>query len=475
MARSQLIVGMEITLEEARVVALQQGGTRTSVLGAESFPWNGSEPRQIAREVKEYLRQFGGKAMVRCCTSMPTNFVRLIELPAVDEATLEHMVRYELERQIAIPIEEVITDHCVLGTGVNGMAHVLVGGVRRDTFESVRQLIESVASRQCTCTLTALAEAGFAFRKPEVDSAATAVAVVDVRASQAMITVYDGADEFFTRTTGPVAAERLVTEIRRTLSGYHAAFNGSRIGKCLLAGEGAAGVAEDMKTMTNPSVELSDPWAHFQSPPTTPPEPHRFFAATAAAVGSGDTGLRINLLREGRTASLTSQRRSGWLMAIALFVLIALAGGVWSFKNRMALGKSELARIESQVHRLQRSLPTADAKPAASPDTQTIEGLAREARRSSFTWLEVLRTLSADLPAKVWLTELNCEEDREVVVNGSASSADDIAKTVSVLEKAGQFSDVRLVYSRRAESEDRKGFDFQVSCSLQTGRRKEPR
>ncbi|MBI3922215.1 MAG: PilN domain-containing protein [Armatimonadetes bacterium] len=515
MARNQVTVGVEITPEEIRAVALRRDNGAAEVLDVACFPAEGPEPERTVRALRGFLKQAAsrtglaaGKLKVNFCLSFPSTATRIVKLPHAEPETLRQMLQYELQRHVPFPTHDLQTDFCQLTeqksavgeTGEEKMAPVLVAMVRKEDFEAARPYIESVDGGRASCTVGSLAAADLASRWWPQKSGnggsddGSPVSILNADTNQATLTVYDGGGTFLTRTVEPTSPKQLVAEARRTLMGYRSSTKDRSLQGCVVIGRKAQEVLKEMnggllgpEGTVLPTV-LADPWRDMPvslghratstvrsgSSRVSIDDPERYFVATAAALQTEGVGLSVNLLRSQQTSRRLRQGRRSWVF-LGILLLGSLAWAGWrTYDRHLGLNRDRLHGLEAQVDRLRQTLPDKKGSQPLLNDTRQIEALARDARRSSYLWLETLRRLSLKLPKNVWFTEMVGETDKEVTVNGLAPASEDIAATLRTFEDLGLFSEVRLVNSRSTtavvsaggKSEGQQRFEFQIACTM---------
>jgi len=198
-----------------------------------------------------------------------------------------------------------------------------------------------------------------------------------------------------------------------------------------------------------------------------------FFGAVAAALQDTTARFSVNLFKQRDARRRLRQRKAG-TVALGL-LLFSCVGTLAFFFSRGAIERkeNELQQLTAQVHALHASMAKRSEKDEEDIPAQLVASLATQARRSSFAYLETLRTLSRELPEKVWLTGLegrgeNSSEERLVQINlkGLAKSNDLIGKTIEALAASQTFTEVELVSTRAAKIGDREVFEFELRCVL---------
>ncbi|MBI5236121.1 MAG: PilN domain-containing protein [Deltaproteobacteria bacterium] len=87
------------------------------------------------------------------------------------------------------------------------------------------------------------------------------------------------------------------------------------------------------------------------------------------------------------------------------------------------------------------------------------------------SWAALLKRMSRDIPANVWLKSLSTSDASEaggkkIRFTGSAASNKGVSDLVFTLENAGYFHDVQLVYAQKREGSKDSLYDFEVIADV---------
>ena len=70
-------------------------------------------------------------------------FTRFVKLPPVEQGKLLQIIQYEAQQNVPFPVEEVIWDYQVIGTGPGGELEVVLLAIKSDIIEELNGVIES--------------------------------------------------------------------------------------------------------------------------------------------------------------------------------------------------------------------------------------------------------------------------------------------------------------------------------------------
>jgi len=474
MAKSHTIAGIEVTPDQLRVAVVQPSREGVAVLATRCYEVKDGAYNQRAAEICEFLARHSRPAVLHFSLSLPAAMVRVIELPSADEATLDQMVGFEIERHVPLRATEMQRDYCVLSPSDEGMCRLLVVVVPTEVMQRVQQLRDEICIhgrfvKRATCSLTSLAEVNAAcdgIRREEK------IGVIDARLAQAEITLTDQRRHFVKRTLIGVDEDRLLAEFRRAQVAFESMCETKGLDRVCVGGDRAEEIASALVKSGIPCTLFTSEgvFAEVENGRwvATP-----FFGAVAAALQDTTARFSVNLFKQRDARRRLRQRKAG-TVALGL-LLFSCVGTLAFFFSRGAIERkeNELQQLTAQVHALHASMAKRSEKDEEDIPAQLVASLATQARRSSFAYLETLRTLSRELPEKVWLTGLegrgeNSSEERLVQINlkGLAKSNDLIGKTIEALAASQTFTEVELVSTRAAKIGDREVFEFELRCVL---------
>ncbi len=346
--------------------------------------------------------------------------LRDLELPAGTPAELASMVRFQVEREVPLPLEELRYSFVEAGRS-GGKVRVQVAAARRELLDPALAALEGAGFKVAGAVVSS-----YGLLALERDLS-TPSALVEVSAGEAEILVADGGRMEMSRTAalpeGPVG-EILAEEIERTLRAWAAKSPGRDVARILLAGEGAEAEA------------LAGSLGERLSRKVTASGPGDLETSTAAGVclgllrGAAIPDL-LNPPSMKKRFSPTKVHRIGALAgAIALLLLI------WSqvalADQRTALGRKrlELKELEPRAAEVLR--------------TRRQAALAQQWYRDRNVWLGTLQALRKSVDSQnLWITGATLEHDGNVRLQGKARDDRHVTALVTALEKSGQFTKLK--------------------------------
>jgi hypothetical protein len=257
-------------------------------------------------------------------------------------------------------------------------------------------------------------------------------------------------------------ADRITRELRPWLIGNE------ELQQIILLGNVTADTREALRQTTRLTVTEGDPRTTVRDPHGLLAELDGSPAAFATAIGLAQAALsrrqELNLLPRQIQEASHQQRKLAWasvglLAAILLLTPLAITG-----QNTLQTRQAELARVQKQMHDARQTRGTAPG-PAVMAAQQTVASLQKSESRP----LEILRALSAELPAGIGLTNFSYERGKAVVLQGRADSNIVLAEAMTVINRQTMFAGAILNYSNLVKSATEHGYDFQITCTLPPG------
>jgi len=191
-------------------------------------------------------------------------------------------------------------------------------------------------------------------------------------------------------------------------------------------------------------------------------------AAFAAAIGLAKMALHqqagINLLPQQFKTAARQQRQLAWIYSILLCALLLLAPVAYNTNHTLQAKQADLAKLNHKVQRARQHNGT-PLHPAMEAAQQILLALYEPAGRP----LELLRLLSAQLPAGITLTDFTYDREKTAVLHGRADSNAVLAEAASIITSTKVFDDVMLNFSSLVKEKGQQGYDFQITCTLPAG------
>ena len=367
--------------------------------------------------------------------------LREMELPAGTPDELVAMVRFQVEREMPLPLDQVRYSYVETGRA-EGKVRVQVAAVPREVLDPAVTAVEAAGMKVSGAYVSSFGLMSL-YGKPE------AAALVEVSGGEAEILVTSGGRVELSRTA-PLeegfSPQDVAQEIQRTLLSYSSRASGQEIGKIVLAGEGqdASDLASAVGKLLQRDVAAQGPGS--------------LQTATAA-------GVCVGLLRGAsmpdllhppvvvRKFKLTRNHR---IAALAAGVVIMLF--VWSQIHI----SSKRAVLETKKQDL------AKLQPRAAALTRMIEQTQKGDQwfRTRNVWLDILFAIRQNVNTRnVWIVSASFEDPGVIRLQGKAKDRVHVTDFVTALGKTKKFGDISIDRSDPSPSDkaDYK-MDFTISA-----------
>lgn len=180
-----------------------------------------------------------------------------------------------------------------------------------------------------------------------------------------------------------------------------------------------------------------------------------------------------DILRQTRLAGY----KTGLRASAALYVIIIAIIYINQRRSLDAKLAEEFSLVKQRDGLVAMSLQYADLSRRFA-DIQKAEGDIKERISVSgdltlkrISWAALLKRMSRDIPANVWLKSLSTSDAQDVGGKrirfiGFAASNKGVSDLVFALENAGYFHDVQLVYAQKREGNTSSLYDFEVTADV---------
>lgn len=344
--------------------------------------------------------------------------LRDIEVPAGSPDELVAMVRFQVEREMPVPLDEVRYSYIETGRS-GGKVRIQVVAVPREILDPAVSAVEAAGIKVAGVYVSS-------YGLLSLYGGTEPATLVEVASGEAEILVTDHGHLEFSRTAAleeGIPSDQIAQEIRRTLLSYGARGGSREPSRILLAGEGpeAAALAEAVGRALERSVTLLGPGS----------------LETASAVGICAGLLRGAKLPDllhppvaVRKFTLTRKHRVAALAGLVVVLLFSWSQAALSSK------RAEFDRKRKQLE---------DLKPRATAlmRTQAQTQLANQWFRTRNCWIDVLSALRANVNTNsLWILNASFEDPGLIRLQGKARDDSTVTDFVTSLKKTGKFGTI---------------------------------
>jgi Tfp pilus assembly PilM family ATPase/Tfp pilus assembly protein PilN len=368
--------------------------------------------------------------------------LRDLELPAGSPDELVSMVRFQVEREMPLPLEQIHYSYIETGRA-GGKVQIQVVAVPRDVLDPAIAAMEGAGVKISSVYISTF---GLLSLYPVGEPAA----LVEVAGGEMEILIIDAGRMVFSRTAPLVEgleAERVAEEVERTLLSYAAKAPGKEIRKVILAGEGPAAteVAQALRARLSREVVQVGPGDLETA------------AAAGICLGVSQGRAMPDLLNPPvalRRYRPTRMHRVGALAAIIVLLLFA-----WS----------QAALSEKRDLLAQRTKTLGELQPKAARVTQKEQWTAQAQQwyRDRNLWVDVLKALKQNINRDyLWIVSSTFEETGLVRLQGKSKDDKHVYDLVAALEKTALFQSVKNEKTTTSSDKSEYKYDFILTAHL---------
>jgi Tfp pilus assembly protein PilN len=381
----------------------------------------------------------GGKAVL--VVPRGQAILRDLELPEGTPDELVSMVRFQVEREMPLPADQV--RYSFLETSrAGGRVRVQVAAVPREVLDPAVTSLEAAGVKVSGAYVST-------FGLLALHRDAEAAALVEVGGGEAEILVADAGRVEFSRTASlgeATSDEDLAEEVRRSLLAYAAKAPGREIRRVVLAGEGEAAsrLAEAIRSRLDREVALAGPGDLDTAP-------------LLGLCGSLLGGRSLpDLLHPPAAQRRFRPTRNHRIAALAVGVVLAIL--LWS--------QVALADKRSELDRKRRELDALAPRVSAASRAQEQAKLGGQWLRDREVGIDLLAAMrAAAQPANLWIASAVTDDTGEVRLQGKARDDRHVTDFVTALQKTGRFGEVQIGTINPAEKGEYRQ-DFTVRARL---------
>jgi hypothetical protein len=368
--------------------------------------------------------------------------LRDLELPAGTPDELVSMVRFQVEREMPLPIDQVRYSY-VETERRDGKVRVQVAAVPRELIDPAVTAVEAAGMKVAGAYVSSFGLlALYGNDEP--------AALVEVSGGEAEIMIASGGRMELSRTVpleDGCSPQDIAQEIRRTLLSWSAKSAGLEVGQIVLAGEGpeASELASAIGKVLGREIVLAGPG--------------NLETATSAGVCAGllRGTLMPDLLHPPAVVRKFQLTRNHRIIGLAAGILILLFA--WS-QAAISSKRTELDKKRQQLDALR---PRASALTRTSDQTK----LADQWYRTRACWIDILSALRQNVnTSTVWIVSASFEDPGVIRLQGKAKDDANVTDLVKALTKTGKFGLIsidRIDSSKGASTEYYKK-DFTVNA-----------
>ncbi len=410
--------------------------------------------------VRKAIAACGG-ADVKVVLVVPRSMaiLREFDVPAGSPEELLQMVRFQIEKELPLPMEQVRYSY-VESAGPNGKVHISAAAVPVAQFDA---LTKALADAGCKAVGAYVSSFGLANLFPRDATLEGGSALVGLADGGAEILILDATGALVLSRSIPlkeVSPAGLAAEVNRTILSWTGRGEGRVVKRVLLAGEGpqvdqlAAGLKEHLKETVDRIVLNGN--VTRKADVTVGPDTA---AAAGVCVGALQGKHSMPDILHTPVVKRVFRLKKAHRIAI-LSTAIAVTLLAWS---RMALSdrQTELASLRTEIKKL-------DPEAQEVLATQQRTRLAGQWMSDRYAWIDTMSALAAKIdPKKIWLTGLVVDDTGFMRMQGKTTDDDLVGPFVKLLQRESDvFKKVETEYTKPSSDKSAYKFDFAIKIQL---------
>ncbi len=218
--------GIDLSDLSIKIINLQKNGGNFKLASfkREEIPEGLIEEGEIKKEeelieiIKKAVEGVNGKPLKTkyCVASLPEteSYIRMLQIPLMEEKEVAEAIKWELEANIPLSIEEIYYDwQLIETTGTEKQLNVLVGVLPKKTVDPYLNVLKKAGLKPCIFEIESAATARALIKNGQ---SAEPVAVIDVGAKRTSFFIFCGQTIFFTASI-PISNKSFVETLSKSL------------------------------------------------------------------------------------------------------------------------------------------------------------------------------------------------------------------------------------------------------------------
>lgn len=434
------VAAVQFDGDEVRLALVKTGSKVPRVLEAHSARAQFEEPEQrqdaMVGAVKELAAALKTKPTVYVlCLSSAHSIVRTITIPFKGVRRVAPAVPFELERYLAIPIEDLVVDHTPI-LEVDGQTEVLAVGVRRKVLQEQLDILNAAGIDPEGADLDAIGLTGL--WKTTRPPAKGLQALIYLHQDASVFAVVHNKSLAYFRHLSPNAEQfsanldESVQEVKNSIRAFQSGWKTE--GE--IASLDVAGLPEEQQEALASEFEIpvqfQDPLAGIAAPDDV--DKAVFAGLIGVAAGAAGGAFSLHLRKDELAHRNLFPALVPHIMVTSCAALVLLVGCAWFYHHAAIVNAGKVDQLRQQIKSLEADIGTLETQGIDVP-----AGIFGDA-----TVLDVLMELSSNLPAQVAdVTEVQVEPSTAsapwIVVMGEVKEEEAFKAAVAKLKQSPVF------------------------------------
>ncbi|HNS31490.1 MAG TPA: hypothetical protein PKN36_00745 [bacterium] len=410
-----------------------------------AIPEGIEDAEAMGLELKNFLRVQGITAST-AAAGIPARWVlsREKKIPPVDKQGLSSLLTLEAEKDFSLPADELVMDYIKSSGGSSDGGSVFMAAASKSRIQFVSAVAKKAGLRVNAVLPLSMALVDFSAGRGSCGILYLGKEVAEFMfcsGGRPVVLRHLASPVYGDKAFSPESFVPLAKEIEKVLLLLPEAVRQEETVEIM--------VWDDLCLDRNGQKLLSEalplPARFAETPVLKAGVSGRGFSAPSAIaeLAGGARAIPVNFIQ----SRMAVARRFKWqaivVRAAAVLALVMLAA-TWAL--------IDLNRKENEVSRLREQSTLIEPAARTAESMLKYDEAMQSWRGSRMPFLECLRNLTLSFPVqgKIWVTSIAVREDMKGLVSGKASEGKAVIDFLSALKENGSFSDVSLLYIRRA-------------------------
>ena len=440
-----------------------------------------SKLSQIKEPVENMLsrvsKEFGLSRHGTVVMSLPRQLatLRILELPSENPAEIDEIIQLQVGKQTPCSKEEIVFSSRLIGRVKEGYTRVLLTIARRSLVKERLETLEKAGIPVDRVELSTEGVydwfTGFCMSEEFLEKK-RCIAVVDIDSNYTDFLVIENKQLVYTKNLligsnhlideWDSCRDKFAEELRRAMDLYHEESKGARIGRVYLTGSSKS-VAGLGPVLTGPlgvscdTVSTPEDYLGKDLRPFSQDQRFRYLSLTPLFGiiyrKNGENACNF-LPAENKIERFMEIKRNQLtltgILSIAVIGLFCLAGLVYFYQQG-----AYIRELRQKLNSIQNDVQTVEKM-------RLVSKLARERQTARGNMIQSVDELYRLIPNGVYLTEVDIERRKQILLKGRAQSMSDVFKFVSALEKSSCFTHVKNSYTSKKKENQNEFADFEI-------------
>lgn len=390
------VAAIEFDGDDVRLAVVKTGISRPRVLEVHTARAQYEDPEQRQDAMVQAVKGLVDGLKTRptayvLCLSSVNSIVRTITIPFRGARRVTPAVTFELERYLAIPIEELVVDHMPI-LEFDGQTEVLAVGMRRNIIQEQIDILNAAGIDPEGADIDAIGLTSLWKRVRQVKGLHALLYLHNKTAVFAV--VYNKSLAYFRHL--PIGAEQFaenlddaVREVENSMRAFHSGWKTEAEIAALDVIGLPAQYEDDLAAQIEIPVTFQDPLAAIPAPENV--DQRLFAGLIGVAVGAAGGAFSLHLRKDELAHKHLFPSLVPHVMLTSCIALVLLVGCAWFYHHAAIMNAGKAAQLEQQIGSVE-----AEVKSLESQGINVPSGMFGDP-----TLLDVLSEIAMNLPGQI--------------------------------------------------------------------------